>query len=851
MNFRLTAILFGTVFVVAVILLILSFTDGDSPPTDLLAEELAAVKAEDVGVVEIERDPGGKIKLVRGKDGKRWDVTEPYQARADAAAVNEVVNALLKAKPTAYQGLTGDPAAHGLQPPGLRVTLRSGERASTVNLGDVTIGGSKGVVFVTTSARPKRPMAVPRQSVDALFRDNSASSSGKAGDLAKTVGDYRDKAVFPTDGLGGSDEVVGVVLTAKGKSLSLAKSGTGWKFLNPPSWGEADPVGDPAASPGTFTGVRPLLSTLTNLRAQGAADFVENPTPQQLAEWGLADGSPDRVKVDLALQNGEKTTAYVGKREATPPTPPQTPGAPPPPPQTGKVWVKVEGQTGVMKAQGGDLIGLAGVVENPDPLRDRNLLALEKNRIDGLDLANGAAKLRKTGGALGQWKLYGNAAAGDPSPVSITEVERVLNLLTEKRTIKSFPPPNEANFGPDRVEVKVWADGFEPPTEPKKDAKPDPAAEPKQKNPPVTLVFGKRESDSVHVKRILPDGKTTDYFLMPEKVKVGAAPEPADLTAAVTKSRLDLLDKDLKGFATSSVGKLVVQGAVTFDLDRDDKDASAGGTGWKFAADAKGPAGQVYKKGDSADAQTVQGMLDILATTPTVTRFVDEAPTDAKLEEYALGKNLRLRVTVGLKGGFDPDDKERVYEFGNETADPNFVYARQKGRKAVFTLPKFMVEKFTTADLRNRAIFRVNPAEVAKIEIKGWGSVFGSPAEVSVEKNKEGVWAATKSPTNIAADPAKVAAFLNALNSLQVKAFTADTAMEPRHGLLDDKQVFVVTLYKPDGGHYLHLRLGGPTEPNGTTLYAFTNRLPDGKPIVTVEAAALKPYRDAPASLAR
>ena len=116
---------------------------------------------------------------------------EQVRAKADPFAVNELVAALLKAKPTAHPELSSNPAVHGLQPPGLRVTLRQGcERASTINFGDVTSGG-KAVVFVTTSARPDRPMATPRGGVDALFRESG--KSGKAVDLAKWASDFRVK----------------------------------------------------------------------------------------------------------------------------------------------------------------------------------------------------------------------------------------------------------------------------------------------------------------------------------------------------------------------------------------------------------------------------------------------------------------------------------------------------------------------------------------------------------------------------------------------------------------------------------------------------------------------------------
>jgi hypothetical protein len=853
MNFRLTAILFGTIFALAVVLLVLSYTGDDKPPTDVLLEELAGAKPDDVTAVEVEREGKEKLRLERASGTAPWRLAEPYAAKADAAAVNEVVAALLRAKPVAHPELTANPSVHGLQPPGLRVTLRQGDKAATVNLGDVSTGGNRGVVYVTTSARPDRPMAVSRRDFDPLFRETD--KSGKAADFAKWVGDYRSKTVFPADARGAGDDVTAVALAAKGKTLSLARSPAGgWSFVSPADWGSADPAGDPAAPPGTFTGVTRLLGALTSLQAQTAADFVENPSPQDLEKYGLADNSPDRVKVELRTKEGETTTAYIGKKEPDPAALPGVPGS-------GKWWVKVDGQPGVIKATGGDLSGLAAAVENPDPLRDRNLLAFDKARIDGLDL--GPVKLRKVGGGGGgfhggggaQWKLYGNPAAGDPQPAAAAEVEKVLNLLTEKRTVKGFPKPDPAAFGANDPVVRVWADGFEAPPAPKKDEKPDPAAEPTEKGKPVTLTFGRREAGGVNVRRVGADGKT-DYFLLPDRVTVAGGKDPVELVAALTRPRVDFLDRDLKKWNSVNAGRLTAQGAVAFDLERaEDADPSAGGPGWRFAADAKGPAGQEYKKGELADAPTVQGILDLLATTPSAVRIADEAPTPQKLDEYGLGeKTTGLRVAVGLRDAA-PDDKERVFEFGKETAPGSGeVYARQKGRPAVLVLSKLLPDRVTSADLRNRAIFRFDPAAVGKIDVSGWGSLFGAPAELTLEKGKDGGWAATKAPTpGFVAGPERVRAFLAALGSLQVKAFTTDRGEpEPRHGLVDPRQAFVVTLWDAAGkDHVLHLRLGGPTEPAGGVLYAITNRVPGGRPIVTVDASALKPYRDAPAALAK
>ena len=105
------------------------------------------------------------------------------------------MNALLKAKPTTYGELTSNPAVHGLEPPSLRVTLRQGDKSTTVNLGKVTFGGTKAVVFATTSTR-KRPMAVPRSDLAAVFKDTGGRTDGESGDLAKWTSDFRVKRVF-------------------------------------------------------------------------------------------------------------------------------------------------------------------------------------------------------------------------------------------------------------------------------------------------------------------------------------------------------------------------------------------------------------------------------------------------------------------------------------------------------------------------------------------------------------------------------------------------------------------------------------------------------------------------------
>lgn len=837
MNFRHTAILFGSVLVGVVILLCIAFFT-DSASDEALFTGLGNTKPEDIDVVEFERtEPPGTLKLTRtGKD--QWTITEPISAKADADAVNAVIKSLLKAQPTTFQDMPTASSA-GLQPPSLKVTLRTGDRSASLNIGNVTLGNS-GVVFVATPARANRPIAVPRGSVAAIFRPSLGSETGKAGDLAKWTPDFRVRNIFPSEASRAGEDVAMLKLTLpnkKNKELALSRSTSGgWKFDYPTGWGDAETLGDTTSADSTFGGVRPLLLTLTSLRAAGPEDFVDN--PKDLKEFGLNPDNPDLVKVEMKTRQGEATTVYLGKRETA--AVPHAPGMPPVP--SSKVWLRIEGQPGVIRATAGDLAGLNSVIENPDPLRDRTLLAADRTRIDGLEIIVGGqtTKLRKTGGSP-EWKLYGNPSAGDPQPAAMLAVNNILNVLTERRTIKSFPASNPANFVPGEIkaEVKVWTDGFEPTPSPL-DPKADLRAEPKEKGKPTVLLFGKKEGDSIFVRRILPDGATAD-FLLPERIKGGFGPDGIDLISTIAKTRLELLDPALKTFATDSANKITVSGAANYELEKDEKkDPYTNSERWSFAAPPD-------KKGQTADAATVAEMLRILGTTQSVTRFVEETPSPEKLAEYGLAPAApRMKVTIGLKST-DPADKERVYLFGKETADPNLVYAQQAGKAAVFTVPKLLFERFANADLRDRGIFRFDPSTITGIEIKGWEKQ-GFPFDLHAQKNKDGVWVATK-PDKFALDPAKVTAFVNLLSRTRVKSFIPGTPAA-EHGFGDKEKEYLHILLKRGTEPPIAIQLGGPT-PDGHGYYGWSSVLPPTAPLFTVDVTPFKAYKESYGAFAR
>jgi hypothetical protein len=841
MNFRLTAILGGAGLGLVIALLIYAFLVSDDAPRaeGSLLPQLVGLKPEDIDQLQIEREKQSTISFQR-TDKQQWTVEWEAQdaqgqkvllkARADNLLVNDIIRELLNAKPIHHPDLTSNPALHGLQSPGLKVTLRKDDSVSaTLWIGDVTSGG-RAVAFVMLPEQ-KRPLAVNRSVIDPLLTDTT--KSGRAADLAKNEMDYRSKNVFPIESFRAEEETIKLQLTLvnQNKTLALEKSGGSWQFQSPAGWGSADASGDPQSPAGTFTGVRPLLNALTSLRATARNDFIDLPTPDQLQKYGLNKDAPNLIQVQLTTKDNQTTTVFIGgpdipeKKDQKDQSAPSSSG-------DDKWWVQVGDQPGIIRVGGANLSGLGALISNPDPLRDRNLLAVERTRIEGLDLSTGVI-LRRVG-TPPEWKLFGPPTPNEPQAVNNTVVQTILDLLTERRIIRSFPPANDAHFNGSalQLEIKIWTDAFESTTDPKK--------EPQLKNnaKPIVIKIGPREGDAVYVRRILTDGSSNDY-LLPEKVKLSSGGgNLVDVLATLRKTRLDLLDPSLKTFSTEAVVKLSVSGAANYELTRSEKpDPSNNKYRWIFTAPEN-------RKDQTADSDTVEEMLRLLGTTQSVTRYINELPDESQLKEYSLAPTPLLKVVVHLQSG---DDKERVYEFGKLSSDPNFVLMRQKGKAAVFTVPKLLYDRFATTDLRDKSLLQFDVSQLVGIQFKGWGKA-GFLTELVFNKDKQGNWVVQSPPTpaGYTLDSVKLNSFVDMLSKIRVKAFLEGTA-KPEYGLDDPKEYLLITLKFTDGTERT-LKLGAAAD-GGASVYAWTSL--GGGQLLTLDASPFKPYKDSPGALAR
>lgn len=814
MKFKHTAILLGLLFAGVVGLIAYSWIQGDEADTgDVLFPGLAGLKAEDIDSFEYVRTQpkDEKIVFTRVEPDKRWTVTSPYPAAIEQRDIDALVDAVMKLKPVHFAEMKGDPAAHGLATPTVKLTLRQGSsKSATLNVGTTTIGGNNAVTFVTTSAMPNRPLAVRKADLAPLFRDPQ-KADGEAWAVAKSMTDFRQRRLLGTGLRDPYAEATALRVKVGDKELSLKKDGAdSWAFVSPASFGEADAGGDTEINPQVFTGVRPLMNALTLIQAQSLTDIIENPPKEDFAKFGLKADDPKVVRIELTDKNNRTDTLYLGNvvDEKAMPV---------------KRYARLEGDSCVAMVPVDRYDSLVRTVADPSAMRNRDLFPGQMmDRIDAVDIAIGSStvKLRRFGPKeKAKWYVVGGA--GDPNEANFFAVDQLLQTISRPRLATGFPAKSDAaDFAPNELKavVTVWRDGLGATVLPEA-GKPTP--EPPVKGDPVVLTFGKKIGESVAVKRT--EKSRTSEYLVPDHV-----------LAAVAKSRLEFRSASVPTFATNKVAKATFErpgGAVEVVKATGEPDAAFPLGKWTFIR-------PVNQKDKLADQPRTAELLGILSTLQAQ-KVVSENPTEAELKSFGLAPTPRLRVSLELN---DEPGKIRGYEFGSETADKSYVYARHSGSSLVYTVLRVEVDRLLNEDLRDAQLIRIDRSKLTGFSIRGWtGMIPVPPVHEYVRKGPD--WSCM-APPGIAADAVKVAGFLSLIEQLRITRFVGPA--KPEHKL-DVASGAIEITFKVENGTPIIVTVGaGMDDPQHA--FATISTMPGE--VVTIPFAALKAYIGAPNGLA-
>lgn len=723
-------------------------------------------RTEDIQTVEIERSRPTAEKLVFYRSEQGWKLKQPA-VRVDGYQVDRVIDQVRGARRDEKADVTSNLQQFGLDQPATTVTLRKADGAEwKLNIGNESLGGDKAVVYVTSSDH-KTPLAVRKTELDALFRP---------------VNDFRAKDLLGASALNTSS--ISVQLAGQEQPIVLEKTSDGqWRFQKP-ALGQADYEGETTASAGSdkkITGVRDLIETAGSLRVQDNADFVaEDVSDAELAEkYGLEKGKPATLRIevkrtgnllggsDASKQEPVAEVLLIGKKA-------ETKGG------EDEYYARLENEKAVVRVPARTVDQLVRVAENPQALRNRDLIQVDAGKTDAIDIKNasGLLELRRTGSPE-TWKLYAGTAG--PRAADDQAVQDLLTALNQKRQVKEFPPASrtDAELGLEKptAEIALWVEGIkkdekkEEKADDKKDAKDekkeekkDASARPQLKSdkPKVRLVFGRKEGDLVYVRREEGD----------DRLRVAV---PASLLEKVTAGPLAYLDRTLPTFPTDAdVTKLVlVRDGQTYELSREKKD-DKGPAVWKVVQPKE-------LAGRSANAKHVEDILSDLRRLHAE-KLIAEKPSEGELERFGL-KAPSLRAVATMQGK-DGKAEERVYSFGKETESKDGRYATLSGSDLVFLVRPGHVASLSS-ELLDPTVFRFDPAKATNLKLQGWQKLYGFVLTLDLERkapdSKE--WVVKSAPMGFTLDNKKVEEFVAGLSNLQAERFLTRSDPKPEHKL--------------------------------------------------------------------
>ncbi|MFO0925594.1 MAG: DUF4340 domain-containing protein [Gemmataceae bacterium] len=774
MNFKTTYLLFALLAVMLSVLALVLYLGPTPPPgaenvfPSMHAKE-GRIESKDIDKVVIERKVPDEATLVFERvDDNTWKITGPRPMPADSNNIRNLIDALIGAR-FEEENRPSSLRAGGLDNPQRVITLSGKDKEWKLTLGAVTPGTESALLYVLSSDRPTMPLGVSKTTFDAALEN---------------LPYFRARSLFGTD-----SRDFRTVRLALGKKppVELKRTGDKWALVQPP-YGDAD-----AAN---------LLTQLTGLtvdyRTDKENDFVKDAVTD-LTPYHLNPAKGDVLTVTVVRGEGDKavtTKAVLGVTKKVD--------------KEEKYYAAFdEGQAkDVVKVPAAAVDALVKVVDDPNGVRNKNLLALESfKQPDAIDVDNSYGKLEfRKPDAAKPWQLYRGGAANN---VDDAEVRKLIDELNRKDVISSFPDPKrkkELGLEKPEVVVKVWAESLQAADAKAKDAKP---AFKKDVKPAAELRFGNRERDSVAVERVWGNDSTIALV-------------PASLLDQLRKGPLAYVDRSIPpynpGAAEEDVTKVeLTRPGETFEITRENSTAP-----WKLVKpDAL--------KGREANAEAMRGLLGELNRLSAKEIVAEKADAKDLAGTYELAKPAyRVAVTV------TKDKKPTTHEFvfGKETAGKG-VYLKLGNKDAIYLVGAEVLAALRR-ELRDTTVLSFEPDKVTGLTVRGWKTVVGAVTTLTFAQ-KDGKWTAT-SPPGYNLDAGKVTDLLQSLSRVQAERFVpAGKGLKLDEGAMQ----FEITLADKK---VLELTVGAE---DGASVYATSNQLKGD--VFLVPKALVEAARKAPA----
>jgi len=254
----------------------------------------ADTKKKDKDKDKKDKKDGEALDEAQGQPASAWTLTQPMQARADAFAVDGLLDALTGLQKTRTFDGKVDRAAVGLDKPRATVRLKTAKGETVLLLGaEVPTGG---------------------ELIAAVGDDTYVVADSILTQVDKDPGSWRDRQLFRA----GRDAISRITLTGPpGGPVVLAQQNGVFQLERP--------LADHADRETTDD----LYADLSGLTAEKFVDDAGSAT-HPLAGLGL---QPPRAVVDVAFAKGDPVRIEIGgptgPADTTPPAPGQPPGQPP------------------------------------------------------------------------------------------------------------------------------------------------------------------------------------------------------------------------------------------------------------------------------------------------------------------------------------------------------------------------------------------------------------------------------------------------------------------------------------------------------------------------------------------